>query len=806
MKKSIDLSRRQFLTLVGTGGAAVAALGATGCGDRSLANFLEFTEPELRVPNGPEKWITSVCGQCEGGCSIRVRLVGERAVNLTGNSIYPVNRNGLCPKGLASLQGLYNPDRVRGPLQRVGNRGQNKWKQISWDEGIRLVAHRLGEIRGRGPQNLVFLSGQVRGLMDAFIARFCRAFGTPNDVRKIPPWLDAQSMVRYCMQGTYGPVAYDFEKTNYILSFGAPLLEDYVSPAGMLRTFAYLRQERPGAKARVIQVEPRLSVTAARANEWVPINPGTEGALALGIAYVLIRENLYDKRFVEEHTFGFDDWQDAQGEPRIGFKTLVLRHFNADAVAQITGVPVDTILRIAHEFANTQPAIALGESTHTNAIYSLMAVHALNALVGTIDAPGGVVFPEPPPFKELPEPALDDVARDGLHKPRLDAVSRADLPLARDLVPQLVQALADGKPYKADALFLYYCNPVFSSPEPDRVRRALQNVPFIVSFSPYIDETTAYADVVLPDHTYLERWQDVVAAPLGPYTLVGLRQPAVAPVHDTMNTGDVLIRLAKAVGGSFGEAFAWPDLSAALRHVMTGIFEAKRGAIVDNAATSWTALLEERGWWYPTYTTFEEFWAQLQDKGGWWDPMYYFGSWSRVFEGPSGKFEFYSLILRNRLPNGGDVSCLPHFEPPRFNGAEQKFPLNLNIFRLMAVDGARNADQPFLQEILGQNVNVGWDSWMEINPETARRLGIGNDDLVRVSSPAGDLKCKARLYPGATPGVISIPANLGHTAYGRWAKGIGTNPMNLVVLELDRLAGVTALQATRVNVRKARND
>lgn len=806
MKRSIKLSRRQFLTLAGSGGAAAAALGATGCGGRGLAGFLQLTEPQLQVPNGPETWITSVCGQCEGGCSIRVRRLGERAVNLTGNRLYPVNRDGLCPKGLASLQGLYNPDRVRGPLRRLGNRRQNQWQRISWDEAIRLVAHRLGEIRSRGPQNLVFLSGQTNGLMDAFIARFCRAFGTPNDVRKIPPWLAVQSAVRYCTQGTYGPLAYDFEKSNYILSFGVPLLEDYVSPAGMLRTFGYLRQERPGAKAKVVQVEPRLSVTAARADAWVPISPGTEGALALGIAYVLIRENLYDKRFVAEHTFGFDDWQDGQGERHIGFKTLVLRQFNADAVAQMSGVPVDTILRIAHQFANTRPAVALGESTHTNALYSLMAVHALNALVGSIDAPGGVIFPELPPFKKLPEPALDDAARQGLQQPRLDAVAPEAAPLARDLVPQLMRALTDGKPYRADALFLYYCNPVFSSPEPERVRRALQDVPFIVSFSPYLDETTAYADVVLPDHTYLERWQDVIPAPLGPYALVGLRQPAVKPVHDTMNTGDVLIRLAQAAGGSLGQAFPWPDLPAALRHVMSGIFEARRGAIVDDAGMSWTALLEARGWWYPTYKTFEEFWAQLREQGGWWDPMYYFGSWSRVFEGPSAKFEFYSLGLRKKLSQPEDLACLPHFEPPRFSGSKEQFPLHLNVFRLMAVNGARNADQPFLQEILGPIVNVRWDSWVEINPETARRLGIANADLVWVSSPAGRLKGRASLYPGTPPGVISIPANLGHTAYGRWAKGIGANPMNLIVLQLDRLAGVTALQATRVNVRRARTD
>ena len=156
----------------------------------------------------------------------------------------------------------------------------------------------------------------------------------------------------------------------------------FVSPVRMLRVYGYLRQERPGPKAKIIQIESRFSATAAKADEWVPINPGTEGALALGIAYILIREGLYDRPFVDSRTFGFEDWKDSDGKTHVGFKKLVLQEYNVDAVARVTGVPVATVLRIAKEFATHRPAIAVGQMASTNALYSLMAVHALNALVG----------------------------------------------------------------------------------------------------------------------------------------------------------------------------------------------------------------------------------------------------------------------------------------------------------------------------------------------------------------------------------------------------------------------------------------
>ncbi len=805
-KKAIDISRRGFLTLLGAGGAGVAAGGISGCSETGIANFLQMAEPERNASKGPEKVVTSVCGQCEGGCSIHVRTVGDRAVSLTGNPLYPLNGKGLCPRGLASLQGLYNPDRIQSPLKRVGERGEGKWKPIGWNEAIHTVAQRLAEIRERGePQGLVFLSGEIRGVMDDFISRFCASYGTPNDIRKLPPGRVGQELARYYTQGTYGPIAYDFDKTDYILSFGTPLFDQYVSPVRMLRMYGHLRQEREGPKAKIIQVEPRLSTTAMRADEWVPINPGTDAALALGIAYVLIREGLYDKGFVDTHTFGFDDWNDNEGRQHSGFKTLVLKDFNLDRVSQLTGIPVTRILQIAHEFAGRKPAIALGELNYTNAAYSLAAVHALNALVGSIDVPGGVVFPLEVPLKSLAAVEQDEVARRGLAQPRLDGAQTANFPLAHNVVPSLVQAMASGKPYAASALLLYYSNPAFSLPQPRQVVEALRKVPFIASFSPYIDESTAYADIVLPDHHFLERWQDVPAPAVAPYRVLGLRQPVVAPQYDTMHSGDALIKIAQAMGGAPAKAFPWADFPAAMRESVSGVYESRRGSIVEEFTgdKSWTAVLEERGWWSPTYKSFDDFWAQLKDKGGWWDPIYYFGDRQRIFSNPSGKFEFYSLTLRQKLGGPEDVACLPHFEPPKFNGADKDYPFILNVVRLMPQAGSRDANLPFLQEIIGPHVSMRWESWVEMNPLTARSLGVGDGDLVWVESSVGKIKAPVRFYAGAMPSVVNMPANMGHTAYGRWAREIGVNPMDVVVGEVDRQTGENAIDATRVRISKA---
>jgi anaerobic selenocysteine-containing dehydrogenase len=331
----------------------------------------------------------------------------------------------------------------------------------------------------------------------------------------------------------------------------------------------------------------------------------------------------------------------------------------------------------------------------------------------------------------------------------------------------------------------------------------LEKVPFIASFSPFMDETTQNSDLVLPDGTYFERWQDDCPEMGVGFPMFGLRSPAVQPLlYDVRNTGDVLIEIAKGLGGSIAKSFPWKDFQEALKDAIRGVFESKRGSIQAK--------------------TFDEFWKSLIERGGWWDSPYRFGEWKKGFNTLSGKFEFFSLALEQgfkevsrrsskemnqilgelKIEARGDRVFLPHFERPRFIGDEKEYPLQLIPYIPMTAAEGRGANQPFLQEIYGPHLQEKWDSWIEINPGTAKSLGIKDGDLIWVESPVKRLKTKARLFPGTNPKVIHIPYGQGHKAYGRWAKGRGINPNELLVREYDHLGGFLSYFSTRVKVYK----
>ena len=559
-------------------------------------------------------------------------------------------------------------------------------------------------------------------------------------------------------------------------------------------------------------------MTAAKADEWIPIRPGTDGALALGIAHVLMNEDLYDQRFVEAHTFGFE-----------AFKGLILEEYPPEAVAKITGVSAKTIERLARELAEGRPSLAIadrGVGNYTNGLYSRWAVHCLNALLGSIDAPGGVLIPPEIPPGAWPPLKRDALAKKGHRMPRIDGAGGPASPLASSAIQALPDAIQRKEPYEVEALLFYYANPAFSDP---RLMAALAQVPFIVSFSPFMDETTEWADLVLPDHTYLERWQDHIALGTS-YPLFGLSQPVVKPFYDTRHTGDVLLALVGELGSPFQEAFPWPDFETLLKEQVRGIFEARRGILAEALDEPWYETFKRMGEW-PTLETFEAFWKLLRERGGWWDPEYRFGQWERAFRTPSGRFEFFSqrlkaileglakgeaarrgtrpanelerILQRLGIQARGDRVYLPHYEEPRFVGEAGEFPLHLNLYRPMALAGGPCAQQPFLQEIVGPHVHMKWDSWIEINPHTAKALGVADGDWVWVESPIGKLKVRAKLYPGAMPEVVNMPYRLGHTAFGRFARGKGVNPGRLTGREADSLGGSPARFATRVKVYKA---
>lgn len=819
----MKIKRRTFF---GAAAAAAAGLGAAESRLWVLGQVAEAATARPRRP-GPARYVPSLCTQCDGGCGVRAKVIDERVVNIEGNPLFPVNRGGVCPAGIAGIHAVYNPDRIRGPIRRRGERGSGEWEPIGWEEALGLIGQKLEEVRTKGPAGLVVLDGSPEGLMGQLLRRFCTAFGTPNYVVDRPAEEAVRRTAHYLLFGVRDEPGYDLEHSRYILSFGAPLLEAGRSPVRTMRAYAALREK---GDARLVQVEPRLSPTAAKADLWVPLKPGSEGALALGIAYVIIKEGLYDGDFIRDHAFGFEDWVDAAGIRRRGFKSAVLEEYNLDYVSRKTDVPVSRIFSIATSFARTRPAVAIEGCALTNSLPDLLAIHALNALVGSIDVPGGVLAPQRPPVSVLEDPELDEVALKGLEQPRIDGARTAELPLAEDAPERIPQALKGEASHPVELLLLHYSNPLYSHRNAAGWRDVWAKIPFVASFSPYLDESAAASDLVLPDNVYFERWQEFSAPSGGRFAVFGLSAPVVEPLFGTRQAGEVVLEIARAMGGKVSEALPWENYPEFLKWASLGIFASRRGSIVEegNGGISWTELLERRGWWYPSYDSPEELWKQLQEHGGWWDPVYYFGQWDRVFHTPSGRFEFDSTLLRQEVTTWaerraaewggtvpaearsimrrlelsavGDLAFQPHHEKAFVQEDEEEYPLEVIFYRPLALGRGRNANQPFLQEILAPHVHVDWDSWVEINPATARELEVANGGEVEIVTASGRVRTRARYFEGLSPGVLCMPLGLGHTAYGRWARGLGARALDLVAARVDPFTGAPGRSLVRAKL------
>lgn len=797
---SFEFDRRNFLKVAAGGalGAAVSSAGLKAVGELNAALVSE----QVRVPAGPESWATAVCTLCPGGCGLRVRKIGKRAVKIQGNPLHPMNRGGLCPKGLAGLQELYHPDRLRKPLRNTGSRETPRWKEITWDEALATIADRLKKLRGAGEARSVVLIDRPRnGLLPSLLRQFLYSYGSPNYL-SMPSGLDAiQAAVRF-QQGTTQPVAFDLYNSRYVLSFGVNLLEGWGAPTANMRAFSHWRDTTSGQRTKLVQIEPRYSMTAARADEWVAVRPGTEAALALGIAFVLISEGLYDSQFVADHCAGFEDWRDPEGNFHLGFKSLVTSEYRLDDVARLTEVPAETILRLAREAAHNRPVVAIGghqTSSLAGDPYTAMAAHSLNALLGSIGAPGGVLvqnsIPGPGPAAPARPTILSEAAPFG------------------GTVAQLPQIITSRHPYPVQMVFINQADPVFTLANGDAFRRAMNDVPFLVAFSTFLDDTSGLADVVLPTPAGLESWQDAGSPPTVAHALLSISPPAVRPRKDVRHTADVVLALARALGGNVAGALPFSTYEEYLRHRVNDVFAAQSGAVFGSKLQeTWDRLMERSGWWAPTYSTADELWQQVQSQGGWWEPAYSFGDWQGAFRTTSGRFEFYSQALAEvsrqqaRAAHGGsggrfdDRTCLPH--QPALGEPTANYPLLLMPVEQLPLSGAEGAHLPYLQQIAGPHLFASWESWLEIHPETAHQFSIGEGDAVWIESKRGRVQARARLFEGARPGVVHLPLGYGRRNGSAWACR-GVNPMDIVEARHDPLTGIPQTDATYVKVYRA---
>ncbi len=741
----MKIDRRSFLAF-GVGGAAGTALSPLPWKLTDDSSIWSQRWPWVPIPvDGKIGYAQSTCMLCPGGCGITVRKIDDRPVKIEGQEGHPVNQGGICILGMAGLQFLYGPSRVKTPLKRTGKRGQGQWAQISWEAALNEVAEKLGTLRADGrPQGLACMTDTERGTIPALLKRFMTVYGSPNFIGPASAQ-DAQETAVRAMAGVDGTVGFDVEKADLILSFGSGLLDGWGSPVRMFQAYSN-RQDR---KTQIVQIDSRLSNTAAKSDRWISINPGTEGTLALGLAYHIIAKSFYNKVFVDNFSAGFDS-----------FKQKVMADFSPAKVAEITGVPADIISELALQFATAHRPLAIcgrGRGSAPGALSDTMAVLALNALVGSINSDGGVRFLPDPGYIFWPDPDLDPIALKGNEQSRLDGAGTGQFSHTRSLPNRFFEQFGSDQRNVPEIMLIADANPLYTLRDTKAVQAALDQIPFIVSFSSFMDETAQQADLILPNHTFLERYQDVPAPAGFTRPFIGLARPVVAPQYNTRHLGDVIIALAGQLKGTIIRAFGWDNYLACLKD------------------------------------TLDERWEGMIEKGFWMDDHFSSPSWDAMFTTGTGRFEF----------NGEKVASDPWTGAVAAEGDSSTFPLILVPYDSIRLAGGSIGNPPFMMKTVAATVLVKADVFVEINPETARKYQLNEGTPAMLTTPKGEGKVRIHLSEGIMPGLVAMPTGLGHTAFDDFLAGKGVNVNELVGPVEDAASGFDAAWGIRAKLAKA---
>ena len=560
----MGLTRRQFLTL--TGGSASAAVLFAACG---VPEDELLVESPLRMPedlvSGRDNWYATLCRECSTSEGVVVRIMEGRAKKIEGNVDYPVNAGKHSARCEASLQALYNPDRIRGPLVRAGERGAAQFEEISWTDAIGRLTFQLQNLQSsRRQQGMVLATGPGGGHAGLVGRRFAEKFGG-----KYAPYETLESTnLKIAISAVFGQEQipdFDIENSNFILSFGADFLNTWGSPVRYSRGYGNFRQ---GDRERGTHyhVDSRFSMTAANADKWVPVMPGMEGLLALSVAHVIVRDGMSSSTAADALTGGDHE---------------VLAAFAPEIVAERVGVSAENINSIAHDFAGHGPAIAIGGGSagaHTNGLSNLIAIYSLNYLVGSVGKPGGVIFNPAPPLEEMTDSSTATLAN-------------------------WQETVADMRAGRVNALLVRGADPLYGLPASLGIRDASYDVPFICSFSDMMDDTTAMSDLVLPQHSPLEDW-GTDAPMFGPgYELVGFQQPVVRPFFEnrgselgTRGFADVL--LAVAQGLNLDMELGGGTLKEVLQAEARKLYDMNRGSVrARDFGSFWNGTLQRGGWW-----------------------------------------------------------------------------------------------------------------------------------------------------------------------------------------------------------------
>jgi thiosulfate reductase/polysulfide reductase chain A len=833
------IGRRRLFKLGGGAAVAVGAAAAvSGVGTRSGERDLKANaRGSAEWGREAGEWIPSCCNMCGGQCGINVHVVNGVVDKIEPNNWNPNNYTNIssdwfdgytdqsgckegaaiCPKGNAGIMALYDPDRLTTPLKRTNPDktigADPQWEEISWDQALDEIAEKMKALRDADEAHKLIWFSEDHSFTHPQ-QDFCALYGTPNYSNHANLCDVSRKASFKSVMGDERPLA-DFLETRYILLFGW-------NPTSAIKWVHLPRIITRAIEdgARMVVVDPYMSDTAAKAQEWVPIRPGTDGALALALAHVIIRDDLYDKEFVEQWTVGFDRY------------AAYVEDKTPEWAEGITSVKAATIERLARELATSKPALVdvwSGPGQHSNGVQGGRAIALLNALIGTIDRPGGMMSPSRGGGKWT-QAQPDEKAAETLKNERMDKKTKdgQEYPLRHGsgVYAQSFLNILEGRPYAPKMGVFVFQNVMMSVPGSKTVGEALAKLETIVVIDTMMSETAMMADYVLPGTVYLERYD--VNGHWVTWPVVGLRQPVVKPRFGQPAEYEVVAALGRrlglkdkagkdffSVGAISGEPIedltAWYEeqLSNELKNGSPGLtleeMKSLPGAVwVDKKGTAYrkfAAALSAEALETAFYDGDQAkdgtlVYNKAKDAGGTVIGAIIGGKAVKGFATPSRKVEFYAKGLEEKKDAAGKpVNPLPAYEPRDWQPS-QDFPLYLINWKEASHTHTRTFNNAWLLELKPENPLI-------IHPDTADKLGVSDGDEVVIESPYGTTTAKAKLSRRMHVEVVGLQHGFGHWAGGSKAKDRGTADGTLRPTKADPLSGQGLHKENCVRVRKA---
>jgi len=765
-----DPSRRAFLgaTMGGT------ALSIAGLPSQALAR--------INAPHNTEKLketteVFGFCDMCYWRCGLKIRSRDGRAVKIDGNPEHPNNWGVVCGKGNAGLMVAYAPNRLKYPMKRVGKRGGGDWKQISWDEALDEVATNLNKVKQEyGPQALAMIG---HGSWEKPYHRLTHAFGSPNTTSPVfglccgPRGLSNMMIMGRNLTGNE---TIDLDNCKYFLMMGRNVTESLHNG----ETLGWVNGVANGAK--VVYFDPRYSITASKAHEYYAIRPLTDHAVLLAMINVVINEELYDKQFIAEQTVGFDELKER------------VQKYTPEWAEPITEVPAAAIRRIAHEMAEKAPSVfvyAPRRMTRTSNDFGMgMSITILNTLFGVWGRKGGVYTPQKykVPEPDLPEfehahianrvktggdfdfsaidiPSEHIVDEHGKYQRADGAGVMGRWPVANaqyGLTNEMWRAMAEQKPYPIRALMTAGGNGFMNSTNYDMIRKALETVDFYVAADVIPNEMNAYADILLPEASYLERYDDLqIGGAREGYAAV--RMPAMKPLHDTRGSWEICKQLADRMdlGAYFPHESIEALLDDRLKKAGSSLAEIEKVGVLKKPRDEKINFPRDHG-----------------------NPL--------KIKTPGGMTK--AELIPSMLKKMGYDKALDYVEQIR--PGEDEF--HMTFGRIGFHTHARTQDNIWTADFMRENV-------LWIHPEPAAKRGIQEGDVVKVTDRKGRTgKIKAKVTVRIRKDTIFMVHGFGH-----WdermttAKGQGAADSNLASYEVEPHIGSMSMGLSLVKVEKA---